>query len=66
MSTNALDRQIARLQLRIEQLRIYIAMLHPSQRSTEATHLKSAIQELNTLTASHTERQKALQTPAAA
>ena len=66
MSTNELEQQIARLELRIEQMRIYIAMLHPSQRSAEAANLQSEIQEFNKLTATYTERLQALHTPAAA
>jgi hypothetical protein len=44
-----LERDIARAELRIEQLRIYIAMLHPSHRRSEGAHLRSSIVELNRL-----------------
>ena len=50
MSTIELDQRIARAQLRIEQMRIYIAMLHPSQRAHEAMLLSSALLDLKELT----------------
>ena len=49
MSPIALEQQIARAQLRIEQMRIYIAMLHPSQRAHEATLLHCAVLALDEL-----------------
>ena len=49
MSTTELEQRIARTQLRIEQLRIYIAELHPSQRKHEATLLSSTLLELHEL-----------------
>ena len=50
MSTNELDQRIARIRLRIEQMRIHLAMLHASRRATEAGPLQAAISELTELT----------------
>jgi hypothetical protein len=69
MSKSELEERIARLQLRIGQMRIYIAMLHPSQRDSAARLLRFAIVELVELTEQrdlHIQRQQALQTSAAA
>jgi hypothetical protein len=69
MSIIELEKQIARAQLRIEQLRIYIAELHPSQRAHEAPLLDSTIVELNELMQQRDlqlDRQRALNTAAAA
>jgi hypothetical protein len=66
MSTTDLEQRIARLQLRIEQLRIYIAMMHPAHRSAEAASLQAAIRELNDLNAALNEQHLAASTPAAA
>jgi hypothetical protein len=44
-----LERDFAPAELRIEQLRIYIAMLHPSHSRSEGAHLRSSIVELNRL-----------------
>ena len=49
MSRIELEQQIARAQLRIEQMRIYIAMLHPSQRAHEAALLHCAVLALDEL-----------------
>jgi hypothetical protein len=66
MSTTELEQRIARVQLRIEQMRIYVAMLHPSQRSAEAASLQAANQELHDLNAALNERRRAVRSPAAA
>jgi hypothetical protein len=66
MSTTELEQRIARLQLRIEQLRIYIVMMHPAHRSAEAASLQAALKELADLNAALNERQLAGRTPAAA
>jgi hypothetical protein len=50
MSTIDLERQIARTQMRIEQMRIHLAMLHPSQRASEAEALEATIAEMDELT----------------
>jgi hypothetical protein len=44
-----LERDIARAELRIEQLRLCIAILHPSHRPSEAARLRSSVVELNRL-----------------
>jgi len=65
MSIIELEKQIERAQLRIEQLRIFIAELHPSQRAHEATLLGSAILESNELMQQRDlqlDRQRALNT----
>jgi hypothetical protein len=49
MSTIELEQRIGRAQLRIEQMRIHVAMLHPSQRATEARSLQAATSELTQL-----------------
>ncbi len=66
MSTTELQKRITRAELRIEQLRIYIAMLHPSQRSAEAGSLQAAIRELADLNAALNEQRWATRTAAAA
>jgi len=50
MSDMDLEWQISRAEMRIEQLRIAIAMLHPSQRTPETQGLKSLLLELERLT----------------
>jgi hypothetical protein len=66
MSTRELEERIARAQLRIEQLRIYIAMMHPAHRSAETASLQAALNELADLNAALNEQRWAAQTPAAA
>ena len=65
MSATELEQRIERAQLRIEQLRLYIAMLHPSHRSHEATRLRPTILELHELMEQRDlqlDRQRALNT----
>jgi hypothetical protein len=50
MSDMDLEWQISRAEMRIEQLRIAVAMFHPSQRTPQAQHLKSLLLELDHLT----------------